>query len=122
MKFFADKIAVPKSTAGFEQIKRANDVRGDEIARPGDGTIHMRFRRKVHDVRNAVLLDDAQRGNLVAQIYLLENVFLMAGNFFEVRQMSGISEAVEIDQLRNARLVNDVMDQIRADKTRAAGD
>src|ERR1035437_8681938 len=122
MKFFADKIAVPKSTTSLKQIKRADDVRGDEIARPGDGTIHMRFRRKVHDVRDAVLLDDAQRGNLVAQIHLLENVFLMAGNFFEVRQMSGVSEAVEIDQLRDVRLINDVMDKIRADEARAAGD
>src|ERR1035437_9636555 len=122
MKFFAGKIAVPKSTAGFEQIKRANDVRGDEIARPGDGTIHMRFRREVHDMRNAVLLDDTQRGGLVAQIHLLKNVFLMAGNFFEVRQMSGVSEAIEIDQLRDVRLINDVMDKIRADEARAAGD
>ena len=122
MEFFAGKIAVPKSTAGFEQIKRADDVRGDEIARPGDGTIHMRLRREVHGMRNAVLLDDAQRGNLVAQIYLLENVFLLAGNFFEVRQMSGVSEAVEIDQLRDVRLINNVMDKIRADEARAAGD
>ena len=82
----------------------------------------MRFRREVHDVRDGMLLDDAQRRRLVAQIHFLENVFRMFGNVFQIRQMPGISQAIEIDELCDARLVNDVMDQIRADKARAAGD
>ncbi len=46
----------------------------------------------------------------------------MFGNGFKVRQMPGVSEAVEIDQLGDARIVNDMVNEIRADETRAAGD
>ena len=46
----------------------------------------------------------------------------MLGNGLKVRQMPGVSQAIQIDELGDARIVNDVMDQIRADETRAAGD
>ena len=80
----------------------------------------MRFRREVHDVRDGVLLDDLQRRRLVAQIHFLKNVFRMLGNFLQILQAPGVSQAVEIDELRDARVVNDVMDEIRADEARAA--
>ena len=112
----------PAGAAGFQQIKCADDVRLNEIARAGDGTIHVGFRRQMHDVRDGMLLDDTQRGGFVAQIYFLENVFGMPGNFFQIREMPGVGEAIQIDELRNFRPVNDVVNQIRADKTRAAGD
>ena len=71
-------------------------------------------------MRDGVLLDDLQRGRLVAQIHLCENVFWMGGNFLQILQAPGVSQAVEIDELRDARVVNDVMDEIRADEARAA--
>jgi hypothetical protein len=46
----------------------------------------------------------------------------MPGDFFKVRQMSSVSETVEIDQLGDACIVNDVMNEVRADEARAAGD
>jgi hypothetical protein len=36
--------------------------------------------------------------------------------------MPGISQAIQIDQPRDARIINDVVNQVRANKTRAAGD
>ena len=81
----------------------------NEIARPGDGAVHVRFRRKVHDVRDGVFLDDAQHGGLVAQVHLLKNVFGMPGNFFQIFQMPRVSEAIQIDQFLDLRPVNDVM-------------
>jgi hypothetical protein len=110
----------PTFATGFEQIERADNVRLNEIAWPGDGTVHVRFRREVHDVRDGVFFHDPQRRRLVAQIRFLKNVFWMAGNFFQIRQMPGVSEAVEIDQFGDARIVNDVMDEIRADEASAA--
>jgi len=68
VKFLVVKLAIPKSPAGFEQIEGADDVGGDEIARPGDGTVDMRFRREVHHVGDAVLLHDAQRRRLLGAI------------------------------------------------------
>ena len=46
----------------------------------------------------------------------------MLGNFFQIFQMPGVSQAVQIDELGDARIVNDVMNEIRADEARAAGD
>ena len=101
MVAFEFRFPSQQRAAGFQQIESADDVRVDEIARPGDGTVHVRFRRQVHDVRDGVLLDDAQRGGLVAQIHFLENVFRMPGNFFQIGQMPGVSQAIQIDQLRD---------------------
>ena len=111
----------PTFAAGFEQIKSAEDIRRDEIARPGDGTVHMGFRREVHDVRDAVLFDNPQRGRLVTQINLLKNIFRMLGDRLQIFQSSRVSQAVEVDELGDFRIVNDVLDEIRADEARAAG-
>ena len=83
---------------GFEQVEGADDVGVNEIARAGDGPVHVRFRRQVHDVRDGVLFDNAHHGGLVAQVHLLKNVFRVFGNLFQIFQVSGISEAIEIDE------------------------
>ena len=82
----------------------------------------MRFGGEMHDVGDGVLLDHAQGRNLVPQIHLLENILGMFGNVFEVGQMSGVGEAVEVDELGDSRIVHDVLDQVRADEASAARD
>ena len=72
----------------------------------------MRFRRQMHDVGDAVLLDDAQHGGLVAQIHLLKNIFGMPGNLFQIFQMAGVGQAIQIHQPRDFRPVNDVMNHV----------
>ena len=84
----------------------------DKIARTGDGTVHVRFCRQMHDVRNGVFFDDSQHGGFVAQVHFLKNVFRMPGNFLQIFQMPGVGQAVEIDQPRNFRAVNDVMNHV----------
>ena len=122
MKFLPLKLAVPKRPAGFEQIEGADDVGGDEITRPGDGTIHVRFRREVHDVRDGVLLNDPQCRSLVAQIHLLENEFRMTGRLFQIFLPPGVSQAIQVDKSFDLWTVNDVMDEIGADEAGAASD
>ena len=46
----------------------------------------------------------------------------MGGNLLQIFQPSGVGQAVEIDELRNSRVVDDMVNQVGADKTRAAGD
>ncbi len=87
MKFFVRQLITPHAPAGFQQVKGAGDVGGDEIARPGDGTVHVRLRRQVHDVGDGVPLNHAQRGRLVAQINLLKNIFGRARNRLQIRQV-----------------------------------
>jgi hypothetical protein len=66
----------------------------------------------MHDVRDGVLLDDAQHGGLVAKVHLFKNVFGMARNFLQIFQMAGIGEAIQVDQPRDFRPVNDVMNHV----------
>jgi hypothetical protein len=46
----------------------------------------------------------------------------MAGNLFEIGEMTGVSEAIQIDEPRDFGPLDDVMNQIRSDEARAAGD
>ena len=82
----------------------------------------MRFRSQVHDVRNAMLLDDLQDGGLVTQVHFLEGVFRMAVDLFQVRQVAGIGKEVEVDKPLHFRPVNDVVDEVGADKPGSASD
>ena len=76
----------------------------------------------MHDVRDAVLFDHAQRRGLVAQIHLLKNVFRMPGDLLQILQMPGVSQAIQIDQSLDFRPVDDVVDEIGADESGAASD
>ena len=46
----------------------------------------------------------------------------MTSEGFEVRLVPRVGEAVEIHQPRDLREIDDVLDQVRSDETRAAGD
>ncbi len=76
----------------------------------------------MHDVGDGVLLDDAQHGVFVAQIHLFKNVFRVSGNLFQIFQMPGVGQAIQIDQPLDFRPVDDMMDQVGADKASAASD
>ena len=121
MKFFAFKFSVPEAAAGFQQVERAHDVGGDEIARPRDGPIHVRFRREMHDVRNGVFLDHLERCRLVPQVHFLQDVFWMTRDLFQVLQPARVSQAVQVDELRDPRIVNDMMNQVGANEACTAG-
>ena len=105
-------ICKPAGAAGFEQIKCADDIRVDEIARTGDGTVHVRFRREMHDVRDGVLFNDTPHGSFVAQVHFLKNIFRVFGNLFQIFKVPGVGEAIEIDEFGDLRAVNDVVNQI----------
>ena len=74
----------------------------------------------MHDVGDRMVLDDAQRRSLVAQVHFLENIFRMPGNRFQIFQPPGVGETIQIDELRDLRVVNDVMDEVGADEAGAA--
>ena len=71
----------------------------------------------MHDVRDDVFLNDFDDGGLVAQIHFLKSVFRMAGNLGEVFEMTGVSQAIEIDESLHLRPVDDVLEDIRADES-----
>ena len=110
----------PKVTARLQQVECANNIRLDKIAGASDRTVHMRFRREVQNMGDGVLLDHFQNRGFVAEIDFFEHVFRMAGDRFEVREMPGISQGVQVDQFFNLRAINDVLDQIRSDEACSA--
>ena len=114
---------LPVGMAGFEEMEGAVDVGGDEVARTGDAAIHVRLCCEMHDVGDVMLADDAEDFGLVAEIDLLKNVTRVdAVNAIEIFEMTGVSEAVEIDERGDLRPVNEVPDEIGADEACAACD
>jgi len=75
VKTFACEIGAPKSSAGLEEVECADDIRVNEVARAGDGTINVRLRRQMQDMSDGVFLDDFNDRFLVAKIDFLEHVF-----------------------------------------------
>jgi hypothetical protein len=102
----------PESAAGFQQIERAVDVGGDEIAGAGDGAIHVGFSGEVHHVGDVMFLHHLQRSGFIAQVYFLESIFGMVRDFFQVREMAGIGEAIQVHELGDLGTVDDVLDKV----------
>jgi hypothetical protein len=94
----------------------------DEIARTGNGTVHVRFRREVHDMSNAVVCQHPQNIGFDSQIHLFKDIFRVSGDLFQIRQMPRVGQAIQVHQPRDLRPVNDVMDHIGSDEPGAAGD
>ena len=63
-----------------------------------------------------VLLDHLQHSGFVAEINFFKSVLRAFAHARQVCQMTGIGQAIEVDQLRNLRLINDVLDEVGADK------
>ena len=82
----------------------------------------MGFRGEMHHVSDLVFFHDLDDARFVAQIHFFESVFGMACEFFQVNEMAGVGKAIEIDEPFDFGPVDYMMDNIRADKTGAAGD
>lgn len=72
---------------------------------------------------DVMLADDAEDFFFVAEIDRLKVITRMnAMDAVEIFEMAGIGEAVEIDELRDLRLVNDLPDETGADEACTTGD
>ena len=120
MKAFAGKVLSPRASTRLQQMERANDVSMNEITRPGNGPIDVRFSRQMHDMGDAMLLDDLDNGVFVAQIQSSEYVFRVRRNFFEIGEMAGVGQAIEIDQSLDLRLVDNMLQDVRTDESCSA--
>ena len=114
LRSYADGIEA--SPARLQQMKRADDVRLNEIVRPDNGTIHMRFRGEVHDVRDGVSRDDFSNSILFPQVAALEDVLGVVLDTAQILQMARVRQTVEVDQPAHFRRIDDVPDQIGPDK------
>ena len=101
-------------------MKRADNVRVDEIIRAGNGTVHVRFSSEMQDVRGGMLFHNLKDSRLVAEIDFLEDVFRVVFDALQIDEVAGIRQAVQVDQDFDFGPVDEVMDHIRSDKAGAA--
>src|SRR5262245_54006637 len=110
----------PGDAAGFQQVKRADNVRVDEIIRAGNGTVHVRFSSEMQDVRGGMLFHNLKDSRLVAEIDFLKGIFRVVLDALQIDEVAGIRQAVQVDQDFDFGPVDEVMDHIRSDKAGAA--
>ena len=108
--------------AGFQQVERADDVGVNEIARAGDGAVHVRFGRQVHDVVMACCRRPAARRPCRADPPSRKTYFGCFATPGQVLQVAGVGQAIQVDELLDLGPVDDVVDQVGADEAGAAGD
>ena len=107
---------------GFEEVESPQNVGGDEIARAGDGTIHMRLGREVHDVGDLMLLKNAEDSLPITKIDFFKDVFGVLVGTPKIREVARVSEAIQIDQAVDAFGLKQQVNEIGADETGTAGD
>src|SRR6267378_985274 len=119
MKAFAVQIPVPCRAAGFKQVECADDVCLDEIIGSQDGPVDVRLSGEVQNMCDRMTPEKVDHCRLVAQVDLLENIFSAIFDALQVSQISGVGQAIEIDQFLNFRSIDDVPNHVRPDKTSA---
>ncbi len=105
----------PVGARRFQQAEGAVDISLDECARAMDRTVHMAFRRKVHDGARLMLLEQRQHLGLIADIATHK---LMAAVLLQRRQIikvARIGELIEIEH-RLVRLGQPIQYKIRTDE------
>ncbi len=110
------KRALPVGAAGLKQVEGPRDVCLDEDARVIDGAVDMGFGGQMHHVADIVLLNDADYLLAVADIDLFKPVALVTVHRHQVLRMAGIGEGVQIDQKFDFFFLEDVPDEVGADK------
>jgi hypothetical protein len=103
-------------TTGFQQIERADNIRLNEIAGAANRSIHMRLRGEMQHLSNLAFLHHAKHSAFVAQIDFFESVLGMVLYPFEICEMPGVREAIQIHQHFDLGPIDDVQNQVRTDK------
>ena len=94
----------------------------DEVAGAFDGAVHVRLGGEVQNVGDGMVANDAGDDLLIAEVHLLEAVFLILGNGGDIFQTPGVGEAVEVDDVCDFGLADDVFKHMGADEAATAGD
>ncbi|MNP33767.1 hypothetical protein D3C76_1270280 [compost metagenome] len=111
----------PIVTRSFQQGVSTNDIGLDEFSRPADRAIFMRLGGQMHDRIGLVLLQNAVNLHAVTDINPLENIARALADLSQGFKISGISQLIDVDY-RVAGVGDDMSNDCRADKARAASD
>jgi hypothetical protein len=103
---------------GFEQNEGADDVGFDEGRRVVNRTIHVRFRREVHDAVRLMIAKQRLHRFAVGDVGLHEPDARIAQRLRQIRRVSRISQLVENDEPRTG-LRQRTAHEVRADESGA---
>ncbi|CWQ22009.1 Uncharacterised protein [Neisseria meningitidis] len=111
---------LPVGAGCFKQIECADDIGLDKLACRTDRAVDMAFRRQVHHGIGPVLCEYAVEFGAVANVHLLESIAGIIGNVGQRFEIARVGQFVEVDD-GILGVLNDMADNGRADKARAAG-
>jgi hypothetical protein len=80
----------------------------------------VRLGGEMHYMGDAMLAEDLANGLFITQINFLKNIFRVCLNVPNVREMTGVGQAIQVYQPLNDRLTNNVMNNVTANKSGSA--
>ena len=113
---------VPGFLGTLQQVHGAHDVALDKDLGVLDGTVHMALGRKVDDVIEIILCEQALHQLLIADIALHKDMAGVALDVLQVFQIARIGQLIQVDQQDLRVLLEHIMHKVRANKAGAAGD
>ena len=114
-------LAFPRECGGLKQAERTHHVCVGEGERVLDGTVYMTLCSQMDDAVHMVLLHQCLDGIAVADVSLYKRVVGLIFYIFEVGQVAGISQFVEIDDMVVGVFVDKESDYMTADEAGSAG-
>ena len=112
----------PVGAASLQEVEGADVIGVDEGAGTRDRTIDVRLGGEMQDVGNIITLNDAGDGIFVAEVDFLKIILRVARHGLKVFKMTGVGEAVEVDERFNLGAIDKVLNYVGTDETGAAGD
>ena len=113
---------LPPEPGGLEERKGPEHVRLRERERVLDAPVHMAFRRKVDNAVDTLFLHQPEHRVKITDVRLDEGVIGLVLDVLEVRQVAGVGQLVDIDDMIVRILRDEKPHDVRADEPGAAGD
>src|SRR5205814_8034920 len=107
----------PHRARRFEQFVSSPDIRVDEWIRTVDRSVDVRFRGEVHDRIDTLALENVAHQVAIANVALHEAESLVLRHRFEARQVAGVGEGIEADDLVGRMMLRPELDEIAADES-----
>jgi hypothetical protein len=105
---------------GVQQLKRADQVSLNELARPVDGTVHVALGGKMHHCVRSELSENLVNKSVVVNTSFDKEVIGGIGDAFQVAQISRVGQFVEVNNSIAAG--HPAQDEIRAYETGSSSD
>src|SRR5262249_23742572 len=104
----------------FQQAARTFDIRADEWGGVQNRTIHVRFRRKIHDGIEAIPREEVLDLTCVGDVTANELIPWIFHHFIEITEISRVCKQVVVHDLDVARISKNISDEAGADEPCAA--